>query len=508
MWLLAAAGCGAFSSDDAAEDEGGAGEEGGASTEGGPTGDASGDGANAGPQLRALFVRSFGSGDAAGDAGATMGPPAIVVDPSGGVALLGSYAGGAVDLGGGAVLGAPSAEDVFLAKLDGTGNVVTSRAFTGSNNPKRQFATALAGSSGALYAAMGVDGTIELASGIYMASDGVPGTFNGALGWFDGALTPSKITSAKGTRNVLVKGVAAGAAGSVIVFGDWEQNISINGSSSRVRDPGTTGLFVGRFSALGVNDLDDAEYCVKPTTCTASALATSATSGDSLAGGRFSGALGDGDAGAPVQTQAGDDDAFLMKLDAQLVRRWVIAVTGTGRQEVHAIAAIPQTTDFIAAGIFDGTLAMAGSAPVTTKGQNDVFVMRVDASGKVLWTKILGGAGDDSVRGVAVDATGNTFLTGAFAGPTLDVAGRLLTNADVGGRGTSDAYVAWLDASGTALYAARFGDGGNDVASAIGVSGAGEVVIAGTFDGAIDFGPGASVKARGRVDTFIAKLAR
>jgi hypothetical protein len=225
-----------------------------------------------------------------------------------------------------------------------------------------------------------------------------------------------------------------------------------------------------------------------------------------LAGGRYTGhiAFPDGGIDAPD-----DDDAYLMKLDAKLAIEWVVALTGAGVQETLAVASIPGSADFVAAGSFGGTFAAPGSPPVASKGETDIFVVRVDKSGTIVWSKTFGGAGADLVRGLSADGAGNVFLTGNFKGPTVELGGPPLVNADVGGKGTTDVFVAWLDGAGKHVYSERFGDDGNDDVAAIGLDAKNDVVIAGTFHGTLAFGGAAMpMKARGNTDMFVTKFAR
>ena len=43
-------------------------------------------------------------------------------------------------------------------------------------------------------------------------------------------------------------------------------------------------------------------------------------------------------------------------------------------------------------------------------GGSDVFVMKTDELGQMLWVKMLGGAGDDYADDIAVDESGNVYI--------------------------------------------------------------------------------------------------
>ena len=499
--MATAAGCDSFSS---SADEGSDARDERSTTPETGAGDEDG---GAGPEaatLTPIYARSFGSENDAGEAGASVFPSGMVVDPSGGVALSGTYGYAAVDLGG-ATLPVPTGADAFLLRLDATGAHVVSKPFNASAD---QYGAALVGSSDKLYASFEVDGTMVFGGSDSMTNAGFAGKFNAATARFSGALVSSGRASFGGTSNVLVKSASLGAADSVISFGDWDESIAVNGASSVTRGPGKTGLFFVRSFILGAPDVVRTGLCADGTGCIADAIGTNPQSGESLAGGRYSGHIDGPDGGPGVTTAQNDSDAYLMKLDANLGLQWVMALRGSGADEVKAVASVPGTTDFVVAGQFDGSFEPPGQAKIDSRGKTDIFVLRVDQAGTIVWLRALGGTGQDLVGAITADAAGNVFLTGTFNGPTMEVGPRSLTNADAPtGLGTTDVFVAWLDRFGAAVYAARFGDGADDVANAIGLDAAGNVVVAGYFKRSIAFGS-TTLTARGRLDMFVTKLHR
>lgn len=452
-------------------------------------------------RLTVLYATAFGSANDAGEAGAGIYPTGMVVEPSGGVALVGTYGYGAVDVGG-AALPVPSGADAFLLRLDGKGAPVVALAF-GENLD--QYGATLAGTGNKLYASFQVSGTMNFTGVDLMSSNGVGTAFNSTTVRFDRSGVSAGNVPFRSTSNALVKGTALGAAESVISFGDWDQNLSVSGAPAVSRLPGKPGLFLVRSFVLSGPEIVRTNLCDDGTTCIAGALATNPQSGDSLAGGRYTGRITGVDGG--IATAPNDNDGYVMKLDSNLDLQWVAALGGSGAQEVRAAASLLET-DFVVAGAFDGTLDVPGKPTSTTRGKTDVFVARFDKAGSVLWVKTFGGAGTDLVRAMTSDASGNMFLVGQFNGPTIDVQGTTLTNADAPtGLGTSDIFVVWLDSAGNALYSARYGDGADDDAVAIGIDGTGNVAITGTFNRTIDFGAG-TLTARGRTDMFVAKFMR
>jgi hypothetical protein len=138
-------------------------------------------------------------------------------------------------------------------------------------------------------------------------------------------------------------------------------------------------------------------------------------------------------------------------------------------------------------------------------GSTDAFVTKLDAAGTgLIYSTYLGGGGDDAANGIAVDATGNVYLTG-FTTSTNFPTKNPLQGSNGGGQ---DAFVAKLNASGTALvYSTYLGGGGTDSGNAIAVDGAGNVYVAGSTS-STDFPTKNPLQGSngGGQDAFVAKL--
>lgn len=121
-----------------------------------------------------------------------------------------------------------------------------------------------------------------------------------------------------------------------------------------------------------------------------------------------------------------------------------------------------------------------GTGPLTS-GPNDadIVVAKIDPAGKTLWARKIGDMADQQVNSTKVDAQGNILIAGEYDG-TLAGLGIVVPPA----AGGSDAFVAKLDPNGNPVWARWGGDPGYQTADAIAVSKTGEVVVAGTFEGA------------------------
>lgn len=124
-----------------------------------------------------------------------------------------------------------------------------------------------------------------------------------------------------------------------------------------------------------------------------------------------------------------------------------------------------------------------------------VFISFFSSAQNLSWARGMGGAGDDGSYYLAADAAGNVFHTGYFQ-DTLD--------ADPGpgtftlaSNGSYDAYISKLDAAGNFLWAASLGSTQLDVGWGIGVDASGNVLLAGSYNGTVDFDPGPATYTMG-----------
>ncbi|MBV9240532.1 MAG: SBBP repeat-containing protein, partial [Acidobacteria bacterium] len=137
-------------------------------------------------------------------------------------------------------------------------------------------------------------------------------------------------------------------------------------------------------------------------------------------------------------------------------------------------------------------------------GFNDVFVMKLDPSGNVVYSTFLGGSNDDIGRGIAIDPAGNAYVTGWTFSTNFPVA-----NAFQGTRNTSpDAFITKLSPSGSTLvYSTYIGGNNDDRAYAIATDPSGNAYITGqTFSSNFPTANAAQSTMNGTGDIFVTKM--
>lgn len=221
-----------------------------------------------------------------------------------------------------------------------------------------------------------------------------------------------------------------------------------------------------------------------------------ATSDGVLVAGSFAGTLRVGD---KVVSSAGKADGFVARLTAAGSAAWLVRIGGPGADAVQGVAA---SGDRIAiAGTFTAGADLLGEplAPFDERSLNaDGFAAELDATGARRWAQTFGGKADESVAGVAIDASGRIAVA-ATVRDTVHVGG-----ADFVANGMADGMVAWFPAGGGAATATLLGGADFDGLRAIAPAGD-HVLVAGFYSGTLTLGD-RSLTAGGGDDAFLAEL--
>jgi hypothetical protein len=298
----------------------------------------------------------------------------------------------------------------------------------------------------------------------------------------------------------------AADAGAVYVAG------TINGSCDFDPGPGTALLTsTAGMEDVYVSKLDAAGNYgwVTPFASTGSDIPNGMTvdrSGSVYTTGRARGSI-DYDPGPGTDIQTGDFFVIKQRLDGTedwtrtfvsgLARAFGVAVDAAGA--VYVAGSYNNTTDF------DPGPGTALRTPASTL--SDGFVLKLDATGSYTWVYTFGSTLTDSARRVAVMADGTVEVGGSFSG-TVDFDPGPGTVALTSAGGT-DALVLTLDGTGQFVRAIGMGAAASlDQVTDIGLDPGGNLLVAGTFGGSVDFdpGPGSTIlTSAGGNDAFLWK---
>jgi len=222
------------------------------------------------------------------------------------------------------------------------------------------------------------------------------------------------------------------------------------------------------------------------------------TAGDVAITGSFTNTIDFG--GGPLTSANGMTDLFVARFSTAGVLQWARNFGAPdGSDGGYGVAMDPSGNVFIAA--YAVQPADFGGGTLSALGGSDAIVAKYAASsGAHMWSRRLGGTGNDYAYGVAVDGSGNVFVAGAYEDVASFGGALPLTSA-----GLSDAFVAKYGPTGTFLWAKSLGGTDDDFARSIGLS-AGYPVTTGYFytSGAFN---GTTLTSAGSADAFVARIA-
>ena len=204
------------------------------------------------------------------------------------------------------------------------------------------------------------------------------------------------------------------------------------------------------------------------------------------------------DFGGGTFVSAGSRDIYVAKYDANGLHQWSKRF-GSAGDDIGLNVAVDASGNVFVTGWFAGAVDFGGGNLVPSDGSYDIFLAEYNASGEHQWSQRFESAvGWAGPFGLAADGSGNVIVSGDFKG-TVDLGGGNLVCA-----GGYDIFLAKYDASGTHQWSQRFGSTDDEFSPAVAVDGSGYVFVTGGFTGTVDFGGGNLVSSASG-DVFLAK---
>ena len=169
-------------------------------------------------------------------------------------------------------------------------------------------------------------------------------------------------------------------------------------------------------------------------------------------------------------------DVFVAKLNPSGTELVYSTYLGGGASEIPYGLAVDSTGNAYIAGFTNssnfpttpGSIQTAYGNGSTPYGPSDAFVTKLNATGTALvYSTYLGGNGDDSAAGIAVDAAGNAYVTGSTSSTDFPVAPGFPSSSTAYQRsnaGSTDVFVTKLNPTGSNLvYSTYLGGSGTEI---------------------------------------------
>ena len=189
--------------------------------------------------------------------------------------------------------------------------------------------------------------------------------------------------------------------------------------------------------------------------------------------------------GGALRAEGSRNEFFVASFTSGGDHRWSLD-SGDATIEQGQAVAVDESGNVYVTGYFEGTMDF-GEDTLTTLGDRDIFLASFTSDGDYRWSASYGGTHPDEVYGVAADGDGNVYLAGMFRA-TVDFGGGAETSA-----GQGDIFVASYSTTGTHRWSHRFGGADNDRGYAVAVFGDDTIYLTGFTNGAVDFGSGEAI---------------
>lgn len=206
----------------------------------------------------------------------------------------------------------------------------------------------------------------------------------------------------------------------------------------------------------------------------------------------------------------GQNDIFISKLDAAGDFVWAKKFSGNGNKFPEAVD-LDSNGNLFLTGYFFNTVDFdpgADTFSLTSAGNADIFITKLDAEGNFVWSKQIGGNSNEVGHSIEVDLTGHVYLTGFFEGTVDFDSGESIASLNSIGA-SQDIFILKLNSIGGFEWVKQIGGSANDIGNCISTDSEGKVFLSGIFGTTVDFDPGEelySLTSSGTVDAFVSKF--
>ncbi len=337
-------------------------------------------------------------------------------------------------------------------------------------------------SSGNAYVTGQTNGSFPTSSGAYQTiyGGGSDAVFVAKLNASGTTLLYS--TYLGGSGDDYANGIAVDGSGNVYVTGQTTSgNFPTTSGAAQTLFGGSTNGFVTKLNAAG-SSLLYSTYLGGDSDNYAQAIAIDGTGNAYVTGQTTSGDFPT-TSGAAQTVFGGDQNVFVVKLNASgTAPVYSTYLGGSGADYAYGIALDGSQNAYVTGSTNSTDFPTTNGAyqSVYGGGSDAVFVAKLNSSGTTFsYSTYLGGSVNDNAFGIAVDGSGNAYITGSTSGsfPTTGGAYQETFNTNA----ADNAFVAELNSAGTILvYSTYIGGSVDDYAQGIAVDSSGNAYVTGT----------------------------
>ena len=193
----------------------------------------------------------------------------------------------------------------------------------------------------------------------------------------------------------------------------------------------------------------------------------------------------------------GNYDFIIEKVNQSGSVIWFNHFCGKGNNKISSIG-INNLNDLYITGHFSNTITLEDKN-LTSKGNNDVFVAKINQKGKVIWINNFGGTGSDKGKSLFIKNDSTVIISGEFQDKVM------FKNESITADGHTDVFIAVVNGDTKNNLILSFGDISQQKINSLICNNDNNILLTGSFRKSFTFGS-EYVLATGSDDIFVAKL--
>lgn len=193
-------------------------------------------------------------------------------------------------------------------------------------------------------------------------------------------------------------------------------------------------------------------------------------------------------------------DLFIVKYDPSGSVLWAKSVYNTGMDIAQQVEVDGNDNIIIAGRTSSSSLTFGTTTLTNTSGFNSPFVVKYNSAGNVIWAKIAVCQSHAYALALAIDGNNNIFVSGYFSGMSIGFGTQI-----VYGGFSEDIFLTKYDSNGNVVWAKGEGSDYQEWCVSLSVDGSGNLLMTGIFNSSSLMFGSTTLTNAGQQDAFIVK---
>ncbi len=208
-------------------------------------------------------------------------------------------------------------------------------------------------------------------------------------------------------------------------------------------------------------------------------------------------------------TSVGHYDIFIQKMDPTGNFIWAKSMGDSLLDDASSIS-IDYSGNIYTTGCYKNTVDFdpgSGIYNLTSVGNSDIFIQKLNSSGNFIWAKSIGGNLNECGASIRLDTSGNIYTAGQFESTVDFDPGSGTYNLTPAG--SRDIFIQKLDSAGNFIWVKSMGGSSDIWVASISLDASGDIYTTGSFYNTADLDPGNgtyNLTSVGEYDIYIQKL--